>query len=194
MEQDESSFNVLMEAWSRYRLARLDLLSRLHRPESLRDPVGEWSEMLVKKLLNGRFPVKPDGQSIDPVRTGYDVELEDKTLVQVRSLSNPSGKWMNEHYIKFTSGVAAYGIVFFNDLRPKTVIVFPKEQLAHICERLGKKHGMQDRELQLGQLNFEQILAEKSIFAGLGMRIWCYDDSQYQWEEWTKAPDNNTKQ
>jgi len=50
MEQDGPSFDKLMEIWSLYRVARLDLMSHLHRPESLRDPVSEWSEMLVKQL------------------------------------------------------------------------------------------------------------------------------------------------
>ena len=193
MEEDGPSIDVLMETWSRYRPARLDLLSRLHRPKSLRDPVCEWSEMLVKQLLHGRFPVKPD-QSIDPVRKDYDVVLDkDGTQVQIKSLSNLSGKWVNEHLIQFTGSVGAYAIVFFTDLRPETVLIFPKQQLKHICERLRKRHPKQDTELQLTQRNFGQILAEKRAFAYLGIRIWCYDDSQRQWEEW-KASDNHTKQ
>ena len=50
MEQDGPSFDTLMEIWSLSRVARLDLMSHLHRPESLRDPVSEWSEMLVQQL------------------------------------------------------------------------------------------------------------------------------------------------
>jgi len=169
MEEDGPSIDVLMETWSRYRPARLDLLSRLHRPKSLRDPVCEWSEMLVKQLLHGRFPVKPD-QSIDPVRKDYDVVLDkDGTQVQIKSLSNLSGKWVNEHLIQFTGSVGAYAIVFFTDLRPETVLIFPKQQLKHICERLRKRHPKQDTELQLTQRNFGQILAEKRAFAYLAV-------------------------
>lgn len=193
MQEDGPTIDMLMETWNCYRPARLDLLSRLHRPKSLRDPVCEWSEMLVKQLLHGRFPIKPD-QSIDPVRKDYDIVLDkDGTQVQIKSLSNLNGKWVNEHLIQFTGSIGAYAIVFFTDLRPETVLIFPKQQLKRIFERLRKRHPKQDTELQLTQRNFGQILAEKRDFAYLGIRIWCYNDSERQWQEW-KASDNNTKQ
>jgi len=101
---------------------------------------------------------------------------------------------VNEHTIEFTGKVGVYAIVFFSDLRPEVVIVFPKQQLKRICERLGKEHGKQDTQLQLTPPNFKQILAEKSDFAGVGVRIWGYDNLQQQWEEWKKAPNSNLEQ
>src|SRR5437660_4558598 len=106
MGQGEPSIDLLMEKWNHYREVRLHLLSHLHRPESLRDAVGEWSEMLVKKLLQGSFPVKPDG-FIDPVRTGYDIRDQNGTPVQIKSLGNPDGEWVNEHHIKFADSIGA---------------------------------------------------------------------------------------
>lgn len=193
MEHNGSSIGELMKAWNRYRSARLDLLSHLHRPESRRDPSGEWSEMLVKQLLNGRFPLKPDGQSVNPVQRSYDIILEDGTHIQVKSLSNPDGKWVNEHEIKFTGQVDTYAIVFFKNLRPEVIIVFPKHQLKYICERLGKKHGEQDIQLKLTQRDFELILAERDDFVGLGLRIWSYETLQQQWKEWIQFG-NDTEQ
>jgi hypothetical protein len=194
MEQDGPSIDRLMEIWSHYRLARLDLMSHLHRPKSPRDPVGEWSEMLVKQLLGGRFPTKHD-QSINPVQRGYDIVLDkDGTLVQIKSLSNLSGKWVNSHTIQFTDSVGAYAIVFFIDLRPERVLVFAKQHLKRIWERLGKWHPKPDTELQLTQDNYKRILADKSTFASLGIRIWCYDNSQQQWKEWKEAPGNDAEQ
>jgi hypothetical protein len=189
MEQNEPSIDILMETWNDYQAARVHLLSHLHRPKSLRDPVGEWSEMLVKQLLHGSFPVKPD-LSIDPVRKGYDLVLDkDGTQVQIKSLSNPKEKWVNPpDPIQFTNNIGAYAIVFFTDLRPEVVLVFPK-QLKPIRERLGKQPSKQDTELLLTQRNFEQILKDKRAFTSLGIRIWCYDKSERRW----KAPGESTE-
>lgn len=155
---------LLLQYFQEYRRARLALLERLGCPHSNRDPLAEFSERLVASLLGGRL-------AESRVEKGYDVVLPDGGRVQVKYLANPTGTWVNGHTIRFTADMEAYAVVFFVDLQPTTVLIFPREGCAAVAAALGKRHPAQETTLQLTQRNYEQILRQHDRFTALGVDI-----------------------
>ena len=80
--------NDLLGDFSAYRQARLDLLETLGMAGSFRDPLSEFAEVLVARLLDGTL-------ADNRVQKGWDVLLQDGTRVQVKYVANPSeGGWL----------------------------------------------------------------------------------------------------
>jgi hypothetical protein len=75
-----SKVHKLLDAYTEYCRSRLKLLSLLPRPSSCGDPVSEFSETLVAKLLNAKC-------AVSPVQKGYDLTRPNSRTVQVESLS-----------------------------------------------------------------------------------------------------------
>jgi hypothetical protein len=96
--------------------------------------------------------------------------------VQVKYLSNPAGKWINEHPIRFPEGVHEYALVVFVNLQLETVLIFNSETLTQVCALLGKKHPDQDKTLQFTRRNYETILARRDKFTSLGMEVYRFID------------------
>ena len=148
-----------------YAVARRRFLRVCGTPDSCRDPLTEFAEVLVADLLDA---TKADSR----VEKGFDLIKSDGRRVQVKSLSNPNeAKWRNEITMKFDELVDDFALVIYEDLRIKTVLVFPKETLIQICEKLGKKHGRTDSELQFTRSNFHRILNASEEFRLLGLQI-----------------------
>lgn len=169
MTQSQNSFssNVvdeLVSQFQNYSKSRSRFLEQLHLSKSCRDPLAEFSEVLVGKLLNATF-------ADSRVQKGFDLVKPNRRLVQVKYLCNPSGNWINEHLIKFPDSVDEYALVIFVSLQLESVLVFQRETLGQVCALLGKAHPNQDITLQFTRRNYEKILSEKSKFEKLGLEI-----------------------
>jgi hypothetical protein len=145
-----------------YAEARRAFLGQIDHTVSNRDPLAEFSEVLVAQLLSGRL-------AASRVEKGYDLTDPEGRRVQVRYLANPAQEWINEHAVD-TREVDRYALVVFEDLEPQHVLVFPRD-LTAICAALGKRHGSQDRLLQMTRRNYRQILEQQERFAALGVLV-----------------------
>lgn len=155
----------LIQAYGAYREARQRLLRAIGcRPDSMRDPLAEFSEILVAKLTGER-------QAESPVQKGWDLIAEDGTTTQVRYVANPAGTWVNWHEVSFSPGVNRYALVIFESLEPTGVLIFSSDTLRDVCRRLGKRHPNQDRTLQVTQVNVRRLREERHEFAALGVAV-----------------------
>src|SRR5687767_5040124 len=85
---------ALLAAYSAYRDARILLLRELECLASNRDPLAEFSERLVAKMLGGEL-------AGSRVQAGYDLVTPTGQRVQVKYLANPAAAWVNEHHVHF---------------------------------------------------------------------------------------------
>lgn len=158
----------LRRAWDEYRLARLDLLSVLDLSQSNRDPLGEFAEVLVARVLDGTL-------APNRVQKAWDVESP-IGFVQVKYLANPSqGPWVNWHTIEPADGMDWYALVLYLDLSPAGVYIFPRGDLTRFCHALNKRHGSQGTTLQFTKTNHLAISADPQKFETLGMRVFLLD-------------------
>ena len=158
------SLNALLAGYQSYAAARARFLAGLDLAVSCRDPLSEFSERLTAVLL---------GAQIAPsrVQKGYDLIKPDGRRVQVKYLSNPEGRWVNEHHIHLTDLADEYALVIFVALRLQSVLIFQLETLGQVCARLQKRHPEQDTTLQLTHRNIRAILADPAGFTPLGVAI-----------------------
>jgi hypothetical protein len=161
---NSSEVIALCSAYREYAKARAKLLSFLPRVESCRDPLCEFSEVLVAKLLNAN-------RAASPVQKGYDLVRPNNRTVQVKYLANPRGSWKNFHTIRFTNDHDEYALVFFVGLHLQAVIVFTRGSIQSACELLSKRHPNQMTTLQIYQRDFEQLLSRRADFEALGISI-----------------------
>jgi len=159
-----SSVVELLSQFQIYSKSRSQFLEQLNLSKSCRDPLAEFSEILVGKLLNATL-------ADSRVQKGYDLIKPNQRLVQVKYLCNPSKNWINEHPIKFPDSVDEYALVIFVFLQLESVLVFQRETLGQVCSLLGKIHPNQDTTLQFTRRNYETILSEESEFEKLGLEI-----------------------
>jgi hypothetical protein len=160
--------NALLGDWAAYRLARTELLASLDVPQSCRDPLSEFSEVLVARLLGGEL-------ASNRVQKGWDVQAS-IGRVQVKYLANASqGSWVNWHVIEPTDDMDWWALVVFLDLRPVVVHLFPRGDLTRFCEALGKRHGNQTATLQFTKTNHRDICADPDKYRALGMRVFLLD-------------------
>lgn len=152
----------LMQAFSEYREARMAFLAHL-RVSSNRDPLAEFSEALVARIIGGRL-------AESRVQRGYDVLSPTGVRVQVKYLANPGDRWVNEHHFSVPADADRYAIVFYEALTPVAVIVFPRE-LRPICGLLGKRHPNQNSALQFTRTNFWRVLDNAATFRELGVDV-----------------------
>lgn len=163
-----SNVTELLSQFQTYSKVRSQFLEQLHLSKSCRDPLAEFSEILVGKLLNASL-------ADSRVQKGHDLIRPNQRLVQVKYLLNPSRVWINEHPIKFPPTVDEYALVIFVALQLETVLVFPKETLGQVCTLLAKAHPNQDTTLQFTRRNYETILSEKSKFETLGLEVYQFE-------------------
>jgi hypothetical protein len=163
-----SSVIELLSQFQTYSKARSQFLEQLNLSKSCRDPLAEFSEILVGKILNATL-------ADSRVQKGYDLIRPNQRLVQVKYLLNPSRVWINEHPIKFPLMVDEYALVIFVSLQLESVLVFQRETLNQVCSLLAKAHPNQDTTLQFTRRNYKTILAEKSKFEELGLEIYQFE-------------------
>jgi len=162
---DNPSKQNLISYWETYRYARLNLLNKIGIAESNKDPMSEFSEVLVSTLLGGK-------RAENRVQKGYDVLVE-KERVQVKYLANPENKWINWHTIKFNEYMDKYALVYYEKLNPKAIFIFKVQNLSRLCQLLGKKHKNQDSELQFTKTNYLELInnPEKYVKEGVDVII-----------------------
>ena len=161
---ERAGADPLLEAFEKYRLARLTLLNELNCACSNRDPLAEFSERLVAELVNGHLTesrVQPD----------YDIIGPSGEKIQVKYLANPGNKWINEHEIKFSPNMDSYVLVFFENLQLLAILMFSSTGIEAVCRTLKKRHGNQHNSLQLTQRNFRQLLGDTENFQKHGVRV-----------------------
>jgi hypothetical protein len=163
-----SGVNELLSQFQIYSKARSQFLELLNLSKSCRDPLAEFSEILVGKILNAAL-------ADSRVQKGYDLIRPNQRLVQVKYLLNPSRVWINEHAIKFPPMVDEYALVIFIALQLEAVLVFQRETLSQVCSLLAKAHPNQDTTLQFTKRNYETILSEKSKFKQLGLEVYRFE-------------------
>jgi hypothetical protein len=167
-----SEVTKLCAAFQEYAKARSKLLSFLPRVDSCRDPLAEFSEMLVAKLLYA-------ARAASPVQKGYDLVRTNNRTVQVKYLTNPEGTWRNFHTIRFNGGRDEYALVFFIGLSLRAVVVFTRESIEQACKLLRKRHPNQMTELQISQRDFGQFLSRHTEFEAIGMSVHIFGLSVY---------------
>src|SRR5262245_4827864 len=137
---DPARTKTLLEALSAYRPARERLIGALGLPESNRDPLAEFSEHLVAAIMGGSL-------ASGRVQAGWDLELADGALAQVRYLANPRDRWVNEHSVRRIPGVTWYVLVLFEAFQVAGILAFPN-RLGLIGVALKKRHPEQDHRLE----------------------------------------------
>lgn len=172
--ESESSFSdSIVEILSQFQIyskSRSQFLEQINLSRSCRDPLAEFSEVIVGKLLNATL-------ADSRVQKGYDLIRPNQRLIQVKYLCNPSKNWINEHTIKFPESVDEYALVIFVALQLESVVVFQRETLSQVCSMLGKAHSNQDTTLQFTRRNYETLLSEKSKFEKLGLEVYRFEDA-----------------
>ena len=153
----------LLSIWDEYRKKRFEFLNTIGIPESNKDPLSEFSEVLIANLLGGK-------KAKSRVQKGYDI-IADGKKIQVKYLSNPPNNWINWHIIKFTEDMDKYALVYFENLIPQAIFIFKKQNLSRICRLLGKRHKNQDQELQFTKSNYFELLNEPEIYEKEGIDI-----------------------
>jgi len=160
-----SAVEDLLALLQDYARARAEFLAQIERPTSCRDPLAEFSEVLVARLLNAECAGRRD-------QKGFDLIRPDNRRVQVKYLSNPDWNWRNEHTIDFTGGCDDYALVIIVDFRVEAVLVFPRESIARVYTVLGKRHRGQGSRLLFTRRNCEVILESPAKFQELGVEVY----------------------
>lgn len=158
------SLDELMgDTFRTYRTARLQLLNLLTRPGSNRDPLAEFSEVLVAVLVGGRLA--------DPNQKDYDVILPDDGKIQVKYLANSDRSPNNWHTVRFPTNVEYYALISFWNLQPKAAFIFSNGSLPQVYQALLKRHGEPEMTLQITESNIHTILKDPEKFKLLGVEI-----------------------
>lgn len=149
----------------------MSLLGDLGIPQSCRDPLSEFAEQLVARLVGGTL-------AKSRVQPYWDVE-SDLGRIQVKYLANPSdGSWVNWHVVEPTEHEDWWALVVYLGLMPVAVYLFPSGDLTEICEALGKRHGNQSCTLQFTKNNHRDISADPQKFEALGMRVFLLEQAE----------------
>ena len=146
-----------LSAYSTYAPARREFLNKLGCDDSFRDPLSEFAERLVCHCLKGTL-------AASRVQRDFDMTTPDHRHVQVKVLSNPRGKWRNEHRVEFRGDTVDYAIAFFEDFKFHVVIIFNKDRLTELCDKLKKRHSDKDKLLLLTQVNFKAMMEDPEVF------------------------------
>ena len=155
-----------------YVSARQSLLSAIGRGKSNRDPLAEWTEWLAENVMHGT-------RASNPVQADYDIELADGTRVQTKYLANPSrGDWINWRYIAFSDNSEAlhvdlYALLVVLDLRPAHLLVFHRNELAKLYDKLGKRHAGRGDRINFTKRDYHTILCRQVEFRGMVDVVWA---------------------
>ncbi len=156
----------IQTVYQKYVDARNALLNELNlKRRSNRDPLSEFSEWLVKELVEGTL-------AENPVQKAWDIQTLNGDTYQVKYLANSADKWVNVHPILVNEMMNYYTLVIFESLLPQAVIIFPVQNLALIGKELRKKHLNLDISLQFTQSNYNQIISNPALFKNLGVRLY----------------------
>jgi len=156
--------DVDLSALQPYLSARKALLKVIECSGSCRDPLAEFSEYVVARQLNARL-------AASRVQKGFDLVGPTGRRIQVKYLSNPNEKWINEHPVVFPPEADDFALVVFEAFELRAVLVFPRESMQPAGRLLRKRHPDQERTLQFTQRNFLQILQHQEAFEAVGIRV-----------------------
>lgn len=155
--------STLLSSWKEYRAKRLHFLETIGIPDSNKDPMSEFSEVLVANLVGGEL-------AENRTQKGYDL-IADNKRIQVKYLSNPENKWINWHTVKFNEDMDLYALVYIEQLEPKYVFIFQKRDLTRLCDLLGKRHKNIDKELQFTKTNYEELIRNPEKYRDEGVEV-----------------------
>ncbi len=117
LSQGERAVSDLLVHFRAYTSARVCFITQLKRDRSCRDPLAEFSEVLVALLLGAR---RADSR----VQQHFDLIRPNGRRVQVKYLANPDRAWINGHQIKFDEYVEDYALAIVDAFQIPSVIVF----------------------------------------------------------------------
>jgi hypothetical protein len=151
----------------KYREVRLDLLRKLGRADSNRDPLAEFSERLAEVMLGAKRADRREQE-------GYDLESPDGQKIEVKYVTQVTKKdgsinWKNWHVVQFNDCRDKYALFVFVDLQPRDLFVFSKSGLSAVCKRLMKRHSNQDSTLQFTKTDYQEIKRKPAEFRELGV-------------------------
>jgi hypothetical protein len=164
--QTDSKNSILTE-YQVYAEARRHFLSNIGLALSCRDPLAEFSEVFVAKLIGAKI-------ADSRVQKGYDLIKQNNRYVQVKYLCNQNKKWINEHEIHFVESVDDYALAIFEALNLETILIFLKETTSQVAQILKKRHANQDKSIQFTQNNYRTILKNPIGFQALGVEIFRF--------------------
>ena len=164
------NISELLGQFQAYASARVSFLSQLQQDKSCRDPLAEFSEVLVAILLGAKW-------ATSRVQKGYDLIRPNGRRVQVKYLANPSTGWINWHTVYFTDNNEDYALAVFVAFQLQSVLVFPCESIGQVCKCLGKRHPHQDTALQFTERNHKDILADPLRYKALGVEIFQFGET-----------------
>lgn len=155
----------LLGAVSTYRRARVAFLDAIGCAGSNRDPFAEFAEHVALAAVGGTM-------ATSRTQKGWDFTDPQGRRVQVRYLANPWGPWVNEHLVDFRGGgCERYALLIIEAFEPEALVIFDARSLGAVCAALGKRHGDQDRTLQLTQANYKAIVSGATDFASRGVVV-----------------------
>jgi hypothetical protein len=155
----------LLDECEAYRGSRLRLLDAIGVPDSNRDPLAEFAEVITCSVLQGRM-------AESRTQKGWDVRTSEGERVQVRYLANRTGDWQNWHWVASDKKRWDwYALVVYEDLSPTTIHMFPSADLTPICSALEKRHEDQAMYLRFTWGNHRAIRENPARFEALGMRF-----------------------
>lgn len=160
----DRDLEVLIDNFKKYRKVRKALLKTLGCVDSNRDPLAEFSEKLAAHLLNA-------SRAKSRVQKGFDLIGPNGEKIEVKYLTNPSGRWINWHVVNFNELRDKYALVYFEDLFPKAMFVFRKQGLKNLCKALGKRHANTESTLQFTKTNYDDIISNPEKFKKLGVNL-----------------------
>ena len=147
----------VLKSLNAYSAERRRFLKSIDWLGSNRDPFSVVSEIIVQHLMGGQL-------AGNQVQARWDLIDANGREVQVKYLANTEKTWANAHDVVFPTGVGIYALVIFEAHSPQTVVVFNKEHIGHLCNRLDKRHGNQDRGIQFTQRNYLEVLQNVEKF------------------------------
>ena len=160
----------MLEDFKNYRETRRNLLEKLDRPDSNRDPLAEFSEKLAETILKAKRAGRRE-------QKGFDLEGPSGEKIEVKYVAQVTNKdgtinWKNWHTVKFNEYRDKYALVVFVDLLPRHMFVFSKHKIGDLCQALGKKHPQQDTTLQFTKTSYHTIVENQEKFKNLGVVVY----------------------
>jgi hypothetical protein len=160
----------IIAAFEAYRASRIRLMALLGPADSQRDPLTEFGEWLVARLVGGRL-------AESRTQPGHDVIGPTRERIQVRTLSNPARYDRNSVIVEFKEGVDRFAVVFYEDFRPQVVTIFRTGSFRELNRILGNRPTKADPEVKLS-LSLRHVVIFRTnpeMFATRGVSVYHPD-------------------
>ena len=158
-----------LQIWyDHYRMARTVFLRKLNAFNSQREPRSELAEHLVAAEIDGLL-------SADRNQPNWDVLGPNGERVQVKTLSNATSNFMtNLIVLPFKGECTHCALLIFGAHWLQTMIIFPRKSLPELRTRFRKRHGNEETELHITQVNLRDVEENPDEFKSLGVQVKIY--------------------